>query len=171
MYHVTTDNAFPYRVCRGQQDSGIACVQSRSDDGRITFHDWHPVNIQEYGMAAPDPKDPDIVYGSPRNGVSRYDRRTAQTTQVGPDTSGTLPGGGAMNRNVRTMPLDLSPVDELTLYLRVERRVEERSTTATRGRASAATSRARRGPCRPTPASTRARVKPAPMGSITALAP
>ena len=46
MYHVTTDNAFPYRVCSGQQDSGSACVQSRSDDGRITFHDWHPVNIQ-----------------------------------------------------------------------------------------------------------------------------
>jgi hypothetical protein len=41
MYHVTTDNAFPYRVCSGQQDSGSACVQSRSDDGRITFHDWH----------------------------------------------------------------------------------------------------------------------------------
>ena len=116
MYHVTTDNAFPYRVCSGQQDSGSACVQSRSDDGRITFHDWHPVNIQEYGMAAPDPKNPDIVYGSQRTGVSRYDRKTAQTTQVGPDTSGTLPGGGAMNRNVRTMPINFSPVDGLTMY-------------------------------------------------------
>ena len=78
MYHVTTDNAFPYRVCSGQQDSGSACVQSRSDDGRITFHDWHPVNIQEYGMAAPDPNNPDVVYGSQRNGVSRYDRRTSR---------------------------------------------------------------------------------------------
>ncbi|MEO7157725.1 MAG: glycoside hydrolase, partial [Vicinamibacterales bacterium] len=116
MYHVTIDNAFPYRVCSGQQDSGSACVQSRSDDGRITFHDWHPVNIQEYGMAAPDPKNPDIVYGSQRTGVSRYDRKTAQTTQVGPDTSGTLPGGGAMNRNVRTMPITFSPVDGLTMY-------------------------------------------------------
>src|SRR4029077_17696274 len=116
MYHVTTDNAFPYRVCSGQQDSGSACVQSRSDDGRITFHDWHPANIQEYGMAAPDPNNPDVVYGSQRTGVSRYDRRTSQTTQVGPDTSGTLPGGGAMNRNVRTMPLQFSPVDGLTMY-------------------------------------------------------
>ena len=26
MYHVTADNAFPYRVCSGQQDSGSACV-------------------------------------------------------------------------------------------------------------------------------------------------
>jgi hypothetical protein len=37
MYHVTTDNAFPYRVCSGQQDSGSACVQSRSDDGASRF--------------------------------------------------------------------------------------------------------------------------------------
>ncbi|MFN8669475.1 MAG: hypothetical protein U0164_19970 [Gemmatimonadaceae bacterium] len=116
MYHVTTDFAFPYRVCSGQQDSGSACVQSRSDDGRITFHDWHPVNIQEYGMAAPDPQDPDVVFGSQRSGVSRFDRRTRQTQQVGPDASGTLPGGGAMNRNVRTMPLHFSPVDNHTLY-------------------------------------------------------
>jgi photosystem II stability/assembly factor-like uncharacterized protein len=116
MYHVTTDNAFPYRVCSGQQDSGSACVQSRSDDGRITFHDWHPVNIQEYGMAAPDPLNPDVVFGSQRTNVSRYDRRTSQTTLVGPDASGTLPGGGAMNRNVRTMPLLFSPVDGVTMY-------------------------------------------------------
>ena len=42
MYHVSTDNTFPYRVCGGQQDSGSACVDSRSMDGEITFHDWHP---------------------------------------------------------------------------------------------------------------------------------
>jgi photosystem II stability/assembly factor-like uncharacterized protein len=116
MYHVTTDNAFPYRVCSGQQDSGSACVQSRSDDGRITFHDWHPVNIQEYGMAAPDPANPDLVFGSARNSVSLYNRRTGQTTLLGPDMSGKLPDGGAMNRNVRTMPLQFSPIDNLTMY-------------------------------------------------------
>ena len=33
MYHVSTDNAFPYRVCSGQQDSGSGCVDSRSPDG------------------------------------------------------------------------------------------------------------------------------------------
>ncbi len=116
MYHVTTDNAFPYRVCGGQQDSGSACVDSRSMDGRITFHDWHPVNIQEYGIAAPDPKDPDMVYGSQRSGVSKYDRRTAQTTQVGPDMSAVGPKGERYNRNVRTMPLQFSPVDNSTMF-------------------------------------------------------
>ena len=63
MYHVTADNAFPYRLCSGQQDSGSACVDSRGMDGEITFHDWHPVGIEEYGEAAPDPKNPNLVYG------------------------------------------------------------------------------------------------------------
>ncbi|HEY6090951.1 MAG TPA: hypothetical protein VIV83_03090, partial [Gemmatimonadales bacterium] len=113
VYHVTTDNAFPYRVCSGQQDSGSLCVSSRSDDGEITFHDWHPANIQEYGMAAPDPRDPDIVFGSARTSVSRYDRRTGQTSQVGPDATAR---GDKFNRNVRTMPLIWSPVRPDVLF-------------------------------------------------------
>jgi len=113
VYHVTADNAFPYRVCSGQQDSGSICVASRSDDGRITFHDWHPANIQEYGIAAPDPKDPDVVFGSARRGVSRYDRRTGQTAQVGPDSAAR---GATFGRNVRTMPLIWSPLNANVLY-------------------------------------------------------
>jgi len=113
VYHVTTDNAFPYRACGGQQDSGSACVESRSMDGEITFHDWHPVNIQEYGIAAPDPRDPDMVYGSSRTDVSLYDRRTGQTRNVGPDMG---PRGGPWNRDVRTMPLQWSPVDQDLLF-------------------------------------------------------
>ncbi|HEY6213666.1 MAG TPA: hypothetical protein VIW45_15345, partial [Vicinamibacterales bacterium] len=112
MYHTTTDKAFPYRVCGGQQDSGSACVDSRGNDGEITFHDWHPVNIQEYGEAAPDPKNPDLVYGSARTGVSLYNRRTGQTKQVGPDIAAL----GGFNRNVRTMPLEWSPVDPNVLF-------------------------------------------------------
>jgi photosystem II stability/assembly factor-like uncharacterized protein len=49
LYHVTADNAFPYRVCGGQQESGSACVQSRGDDGQITIREWHPVGVSEYG--------------------------------------------------------------------------------------------------------------------------
>jgi photosystem II stability/assembly factor-like uncharacterized protein len=116
MYHVSTDNTFAYRVCGGQQDSGSACVDSRSPDGMITFHDWHPVNIQEYGIAAPDPKDPDLVYGSARTNVSLYNRKTSQTTLVGPDMSGKGPNGESYNRNVRTMPINWSPLDPNTLY-------------------------------------------------------
>jgi len=116
MYHVSADNTFVYRVCGGQQDSGSACVDSRSMDGEITFHDWHPVNIQEYGIAAPDPKNPDLVYGSGRTSVSLYNRKTGQTTQVGPDMSEKGPNGDAYNRNVRTMPIIWSPVNDNVLY-------------------------------------------------------
>ena len=104
MYHVTTDNAFPYRVCGGQQDSGSACVNSRSNDGRITFHDWHPIGVEEYGYAAPDPLDPDMVYGGK---VTRYDRRTGQIQNVAPK---------AGYRVLRTAPLMFSPVDKKSLY-------------------------------------------------------
>ena len=170
MYHVTTDFAFPYRVCSGQQDSGSACVQSRSDDGRITFHDWHPVNIQEYGMAAPDPFDPDIVFGSQRSGVSRYDRRTAQTTLVGPDASGTLPGGGAMNRNVRTMPLHFSPVDNRTMFYASN--VVWKSTDKAHSWTRISPDLTRQTWEVPATAGKYAgTVTPAPMGSITALSP
>ena len=113
MYHVTADNAFPYRLCGGQQDAGSACVSSRSNDGMITFHDWHPANIQEYGFAAPDLRDPDIVFGSSRRDVTRYDRRTGQTSNVGPDPG---PRDGPFNRNVRTMPLQWSPLDPDLLF-------------------------------------------------------
>jgi photosystem II stability/assembly factor-like uncharacterized protein len=107
-YHVSTDNAFPYRVCGGQQESGSACIASRGNDGEITFRDWHPVGVEEYGYVAPDPLDPDIVYGGK---VSRYDRRTGQVQDVAPRA---LREGDY--RVVRTEPLLFSPVNPRVMY-------------------------------------------------------
>jgi photosystem II stability/assembly factor-like uncharacterized protein len=107
-YHVSTDNAFPYRVCGGQQESGSACVASRGAYGQITFRDWTPVGVEEYGYVAPDPLNPDIVYGGK---VSRFDRRTGQVQQVGP--AATRP---ANYRVVRTQPVLFSPVDPRVLF-------------------------------------------------------
>ncbi|MDE3195301.1 MAG: glycoside hydrolase, partial [Acidobacteriota bacterium] len=117
VYHVTADNAFPYRLCGGQQDSGSACVDSRSMDGEITFHDWHPVMIEEYGEAAPDPKNPDLVYGGK---VSLYNRLTGQKANVGPPGGGRggelAPAGAPPSRTVRTQPLEWSPKDPDVLF-------------------------------------------------------
>jgi photosystem II stability/assembly factor-like uncharacterized protein len=167
VYHTTTDNAYPYRVCSGQQDSGSLCIASRSDDGEITFHDWHPVNIQEYGMAAPDPRDPDIVFGSGRTNVSRYDRGTGQTTQVGPDAAAR---GTDWGRNVRTMPLVWSPArpDVLLYASNAVWRSLDRGHTWTR--ISPDLARATWTP--PTSAGRYAgNITPGPRGAITALAP
>jgi hypothetical protein len=111
MYHVTADNAFPYRLCSGQQDSGSACVDSRSMDGEITFHDWHPVDVEEYGFVAPDPKNPDLVYGGK---VTVYDRRTGQHTNVEPPPP--RAAGEPPPRTVRTQPLIWSPKDPNVLF-------------------------------------------------------
>ena len=132
MYHVSTDNAFPYRVCGGQQDAGSACVESRSMDGEITFHDWHPVNIQEYGIAAPDPADPDQVFGSMRTNVSLYNRETGQTTLVGPDMTGDSGRPGDTREPGELQSQRAHDADRVVAtrpdgaLLRLERRLEDR---------------------------------------------
>jgi photosystem II stability/assembly factor-like uncharacterized protein len=72
-YHVITDNQVPYWVYGGQQESGSAGVVSRGNDGQITFRDWHPVGAEEYAYVAPDPLDPNLVYGGK---VTRYNKLT-----------------------------------------------------------------------------------------------
>src|SRR5579864_4485842 len=108
MYHVAADNAFPYRLCSGQQDSGSACVSSRGNDGQITFREWHPIGVEEYGYAAPDPLNPDIVYGGK---VTRFDRRTGQVENIAPKPIRTPDF-----RALRTAPVLFSPVDPHVLY-------------------------------------------------------
>lgn len=116
LYHVAADNAFPYRVCSGQQESGSACVSSRGNYGAISVRDWLPVGVDEYGYVAPDPLNPDIVYGG--RSVVRFDRRTGQVSTVGP--GGGRGGGGAPapgpTRTVRTMPVVFSEVDKVSLF-------------------------------------------------------
>jgi photosystem II stability/assembly factor-like uncharacterized protein len=107
-YHVSTDNAFPYRVCGGQQESGSVCIQSRGDYGAITFREWTPVGVEEYGYVAPDPLDPDVVYGGK---VSRWDRRTRQVQQVAPKAF-----RSPDYRVLRTAPVLFSPVNPRALY-------------------------------------------------------
>ena len=108
MYHVSADNAFPYRVCSGQQESGSACVWSRGNDGEITMREWHPVAVEEYGYVAPDPLDPDIVYGGK---LTRYNRHTTTAQNVAP-----VVGRPPDFRTVRTEPVVFSPIDTHLLF-------------------------------------------------------
>ena len=85
LYHVTTDNRFPYAVYGTQQDSGSAAVLSRTDHGQITPRDWFPAGPSESGYMALDPQDPNIIYlGASYGGVARFDRRTGLSQDVTP---------------------------------------------------------------------------------------
>jgi photosystem II stability/assembly factor-like uncharacterized protein len=111
LYHAIADNSFPYRVCAGQQESGSVCISTRGNDGAITFRDWHPVGVIEYGYVAPDPLNPDLVYGSGRTEVTRYHWSTGQVQNITP-----IPLRNPAYRANRTEPLMFSPVDPHIMY-------------------------------------------------------
>lgn len=107
-YHVITDNEFPYNVYGAQQESGSVGISSRGNDGQITFREWHPVGVEEYGYVAPDPLNPNFIYGGK---VTRFDKRTGQVQSVAPEAT-----RGNKYRFLRTAPVLFSPVDPKTLY-------------------------------------------------------
>ena len=108
-YHVSTDNAFPYNVYGGQQESGSVGIASRGNDGQITFREWHPVGVEEYGYVAPDPHDANIIYGGK---ITRFNKLTGQVQNISPEPV----RRGGNYRFVRTAPVIFSPVDGKTLY-------------------------------------------------------
>ncbi len=111
IYHVAVTPTFPYRVCGGQQESGSVCISSRGNDGAITYREWHPVGVIEYGYVAPDPLNPDIIYGGGRSEVSKFHWSTGQVQNVTP-----IPLRTSKYRTDRTEPTMFSPVDPHTLY-------------------------------------------------------
>ena len=111
LYHVAATNTFPYLVCAGQQESGSVCTSTRGNDGDITFREWHPAGVIEYGYAAPDPLHPEIIYGAGRTEVSRYNSVTGEVQNVTP-----LPMRKKDYRADRTEPILFSPVDPHTMY-------------------------------------------------------
>ena len=65
----------------------------------------------EYGYVAPDPLNPDIIYGGGRSEVSKFHWSTGQVQNVTP-----IPLRTSKYRTDRTEPTMFSPVDPHTLY-------------------------------------------------------
>jgi len=107
-YHVSTDNAFPYNILGGQQESGSVSIASRSNDGTIGYRDWHPAGVEEYGYVAADPLDPNIIYGGK---ITKTDKRTGQVQNIAPEAV-----RSGKYRFVRTAPVLFSPIDPKTLF-------------------------------------------------------
>jgi photosystem II stability/assembly factor-like uncharacterized protein len=84
-YYLAADNAFPYRVYSGQQDSGTVGIASRSDYGALSLRDWTPVGGDERDYDIPDPADANIVYATGLGGrLARWDRRTGTVQNITP---------------------------------------------------------------------------------------
>jgi photosystem II stability/assembly factor-like uncharacterized protein len=115
MYHVVTDQRFPYWVYGAQQDSGAAGVPSRTTtiDG-INMTNFREVTAGgESDMIAPDPKDPEVIYGGR---VEKLDLRTQQTQTI--DPTFLYPD---VDRATWTLPLTFSRRDPRVLYFARQR--------------------------------------------------
>lgn len=83
VYHLATDNSFPYWVYATQQDAGAIRSRSRGNLGAITPLDWSPVPGWEWGTIVPDPLDPRIVYAS-GSGIVKITYPSEQWINVSP---------------------------------------------------------------------------------------
>jgi photosystem II stability/assembly factor-like uncharacterized protein len=107
-YHLTTDNGFPYRVFGSQQESGSVGTLSRSDYGEITFRDWIPVGIEEYGYVAVDPLDDNLLYGAR---ITRTNLSLGEVANISPEVI-----RRGEYRYDRSLPVVYSPIDKHALY-------------------------------------------------------
>lgn len=119
-YHVSTDNAFPYRILGAQQDNSTVRIVSRSSRGNgITNEDWTSTAGGESGYVAAKPDDPDIVFGGSYGGeLTRINHRTNQFRDVNPWPDNPMGHGAedSVHRMQWTFPIVFSPHDPNVLY-------------------------------------------------------
>lgn len=118
-YRVTTDNAFPYNILGAQQDNTSVRIPHRTSGTSITESDWTALSIGESAHLAPDPTNPDIIYGSDYKGymsMQNLDNGQERSTNVWPD----LPAGSGVEvmkyRFNWNYPLVFSHHDPKKLY-------------------------------------------------------
>ena len=96
VYHVATDNAFPYWIYATQQDAGAIATRSRGDLGTITPIDWKPVPGWEWGTILPDPRDPSMVFSSGLS-ISKINYPGGAWINVGPEQDPSLKLRSSLN--------------------------------------------------------------------------
>lgn len=118
LYHVVTDDQFPYRVYGAQQDRSTVSIAGRTNGFGIRNTDWYNVGGCESGYVAPTP-DGSVVYAGCYDGyIGRYHHRTGEEQDVSVYPENPM-GWGAEGMKYRfqwTFPIVLSPHDPNTLY-------------------------------------------------------
>jgi len=89
VYHVATDNAFPYWIYTTQQDAGAIATASRGNLGAITTIDWKPVPGWEWGTILPDPRNPNVVYSSGLS-IAKITYPSGEWINIGPELDPSL---------------------------------------------------------------------------------
>ncbi|MCK6449306.1 MAG: glycosyl hydrolase [Alphaproteobacteria bacterium] len=127
LYHVTTDDRFPYRVYASQQDNTAISIPSASPIGAITERDWIKPGGGESGYIAIKHDNPDLVVASgpigrrsPNDVMYLFDHKTGQDWQntVWPELYGW--GVGAETLRYRfnwTFPIHYSRHDPDVLWV------------------------------------------------------
>ena len=113
VYHISTDNQFPYWIYATQQDAGAVAVRNRGDFGTVNWTDWLAVPGYEFGYIVADPLNPKIVYsGGPAAGVVKITYPSQQWINISPnmDTSLAL-------RKVGNQPMAFSATNPRELLL------------------------------------------------------
>jgi photosystem II stability/assembly factor-like uncharacterized protein len=162
-YRVATDYDVPYHVCGPQQDSGTACVASRSDFGEIRPYDWYPGGGFENGFLIADPSDTRYLFTQGWYHVlRRYDRTTGAVIVLYQPTADDRFGGAP--------PLAFS-ADKKTLFMASQRLMASDDRGRTWRTLGADLTVPTAPPAQPADAPTgSARALPAPGGFIQALA-
>lgn len=118
-YRVVTDNAFPYRIYAAQQDNTTVRIKHRTSGNSIGEDDWEPTAGGESAHIAPNPKNPEIVYGGSYGGfLTQYnhDTKEVRAVNVWPDNPMGYGAEGMKYRFQWNFPLFFSPHNPDKLY-------------------------------------------------------
>ncbi len=111
-YHVSVDDADPFRVYGGLQDNA-AWVAPSEYPGGITNHQWENMYNGDGFWMFPDPADPDYIYAEYQGGnVGRVNRYTHEARNIQP-----TPNYKEKLRWNWNTPIALSPNEKGTIYI------------------------------------------------------
>ncbi|MDQ2918909.1 MAG: sialidase, partial [Verrucomicrobiota bacterium] len=111
-YHVSVDDADPYRVYGGLQDNSCWIGQSQYPGG-INNAQWENIFNGDGFYTFPDPADPDYVYAEYQGGtVGRVNRHTHEARNIQP-----APNYKEKLRWNWNTPMALSPSEKGTIYI------------------------------------------------------
>ncbi len=111
-YHVSVDDADPYRVYGGLQDNSSWVAPSEYPGG-ITNHVWENMFTGDGFWMFPDPADPDYIYAEYQGGnIGRVNRSTHEGRNIQP-----TPNYKEKLRWNWNTPIALSPNEKGTIYM------------------------------------------------------